>query len=277
MESKIVNGIYETTNYEMFKYLKGNRTVKYSKKLELAAKEVGFLYQILVNEKMEIIDGQHRLEVCKKLGLPVRYEIKKGAGDNEVESLNTTAANWTLKNYIEHYSLLGNEEYQKLGKILDKKVSGDSAVIATAMNFKRGSGGSNNIVKEGNFKFCDYERYIEFVEYVERLKSITKIKMGERLFPALYALYTLESFDGERLIKKMFETNQIERIGMLNDYSKIIETLVIEINNHHLGSGSKNYINYTFSSDGKKELIITSDLKVWAKTTRRLSNLKEEE
>lgn len=263
-ECKKVGVVYETTNYNLFKYLKGNRKVKYSKKLEIAAIEVGFLYQVLVNEKMEIIDGQNRLEVCKRLGMPVRFEIKKGAGDKEVESLNTTATKWTLRDYIEHYSEAGNEEYTKLGELLDMKITGNSAVIATAMNVNQ-SGAANAIARNGDFRFHDYENYVLFLKYVEKFKKMTKSKMSEKLFPALYKLYTFKNFDEDRFIAKLFETGNQERISLINEYSKVLETLVIDVNNHHLGTKSKNYIDYTFSVDDKKELIIVSEPSAWAK------------
>lgn len=270
MEDSIKVGcIYETTNYNMFKYLKGNRKVKYSKKLELAALEVGFLYQILVNEKMEIIDGQHRLEVCKKLGLPVRFEIKEKTGDSEVESLNTTATKWTIRDYVEHYSQIGNKEYEKLGELMDMKITGNSALIATSMNFIGQSGTVNNIAKNGEFEFQNYKKYVEFLAYVDKFKKTTKQKMTEKLFPALYKLYTLKNFDEDRFIAKLFETGNQERVSLMNEYSKILEVLVIDVNNHHLGTKSKNYIEYTFSVDEKKDLIILSEPSDWAKKARK--------
>lgn len=256
--------IYETDQYDMFKQADGNRNITYSYKLEKAATEVGFLYQILVNEKMEIIDGQNRLEVCKRLGIPVRYEIKEGAGDKEIISLNTTNKKWTLTDHIEHFAKKGNQEYVKLAAILEKH-TGRSAIVATAMGKENISGAANQIVREGNFKFQNYDKYIEFIEYVDKFAEIIQINVGEKLLPALYTLFTTEKFNGDRLINKLFETNQIERVSLINDRSKLLEILIIDVNNHHLGTTSKNYIEYTFSSDSKREIIILSENYAWAK------------
>lgn len=69
--------ILVTTNYDIFKSLNFNRDkskehinniVKMLKKENLL-----HLHPIIVNEQMELIDGQHRLEAAKELNLPVYY------------------------------------------------------------------------------------------------------------------------------------------------------------------------------------------------------------
>lgn len=67
--------IFETTNYEMFKFLDQNRQPQNRPMLTDSIKKHGLLMPIDVNEKMQIIDGQHRFLACKQLGLPVQYRV----------------------------------------------------------------------------------------------------------------------------------------------------------------------------------------------------------
>ena len=68
---------YETKNYDQFKTLEGNRSIdqKNVNNIEQNMREHGVLPTvIIVNEKMEVIDGQHRIEALKRLHEPVRCE-----------------------------------------------------------------------------------------------------------------------------------------------------------------------------------------------------------
>ena len=57
--------IQRTNKYDLFKRIESNREVNpaHLKKIEKSISEKNFLhlYPIIVNERMEIIDGQHRL------------------------------------------------------------------------------------------------------------------------------------------------------------------------------------------------------------------------
>ncbi|MBQ2600753.1 ParB N-terminal domain-containing protein [bacterium] len=74
---EIVSAVYRTTDYDKFKTLDGNRTVEKSRvnKILKSINDNGYIHcPIIVNERMEIIDGQGRLEAVKQLGIPVEYK-----------------------------------------------------------------------------------------------------------------------------------------------------------------------------------------------------------
>ena len=68
---------------------------------------------IIVNENYEIIDGQHRFDVIKELGLPLNYVICGGYGLNEVHILNQNSKTWNVDDYLDGYCLLGYTDYLK--------------------------------------------------------------------------------------------------------------------------------------------------------------------
>jgi len=85
-----VGTVYETNDYSQFKKLKGNRDVteEHVQMLMKSFKQGDVKKPIVVNEKMEIIDGQARLEVKKRLGLPVQFVIAEGATIDDVRRMN---------------------------------------------------------------------------------------------------------------------------------------------------------------------------------------------
>lgn len=65
--------VYVTDKYSIFRRLSGNRDVKEArvKKIMRSIEKVGYIPNpIIVNENMEVVDGQGRLEAVKRLGLP---------------------------------------------------------------------------------------------------------------------------------------------------------------------------------------------------------------
>jgi ParB-like chromosome segregation protein Spo0J len=67
MELKVM----ETMDYNLFSKFNGNRDVKilHVNRIAKSMTEQFLIKPIDVNEKYEVIDGQHRLEACKETGL----------------------------------------------------------------------------------------------------------------------------------------------------------------------------------------------------------------
>lgn len=102
----------------MFKNITGNRTINKShvKRLMLifgAYPQRLQLVPILVNEKKEVIDGQHRLEAATRLEVPVYYRVVKGLTLEDCQALNSNAKMWTPIDYARAYCENGNKAYCK--------------------------------------------------------------------------------------------------------------------------------------------------------------------
>ena len=113
--------IKSTTNYEMFKKLEGNRatTVARVNKIKKSIMTVGYITSpILVNENMEIIDGQGRFEALKELRLPVEYIVQEGLNVKECIAMNIYQTNWKVMDYIKSYAAKGNPNYIRLTNLM---------------------------------------------------------------------------------------------------------------------------------------------------------------
>ena len=94
---------YITTDYNKFSYVKINRDInrKYVAKLKNSMKEKGYVGPgILVNENLEILDGQHRFISCQELGIPVKYIVKTGYSIEEIAALNMNGHNWNVNTFM---------------------------------------------------------------------------------------------------------------------------------------------------------------------------------
>lgn len=110
-----------TSDYGMFKYIAGNRVLSETN-IEAIANQLrdrGQQQPIIVNERHEIIDGQHRLEACKRLKMPVQYIKRIGANLDDVISTNIVGKKWTVSDYINRYVSEGNKDYIKLKEFIE--------------------------------------------------------------------------------------------------------------------------------------------------------------
>lgn len=111
--------IQATTNYKMFGTDDTNRAVELPKHKALmeSMKLYGFLpsFPIVVRRgkggQWIVRDGQHRLHVAAKLGLPV-YWVEEPT-DFCIAVVNSTAKTWTTDNYASMYAKNGHAAYEE--------------------------------------------------------------------------------------------------------------------------------------------------------------------
>ena len=216
-----------TKDYNLFKYVHGNRDINegnvnaIAHQIRLRGQQV----PILVNEKYEVIDGQHRLEACKQLDKFVTYIVRKGANIHDVISTNIVGKKWSMNDYINRYASEGNDNYLKLKKFLVRsKQEGFSA--STALTIARGSGarinyimyadgklrmqGSNVVsvqklynagddIKLGKFMMGDEEQAYKRMELVLKFKHFDFYNK-KHFVTALFQAMRVEDFDVKTLL-----------------------------------------------------------------------------
>lgn len=105
--------IYETTSYDVFSFITGNRDLNENKVNQLAGeiKTNGLLMPIMVNGKYQVIDGQHRLMACRKINVPVQYFIRENATVETAANVNMAGSNWQNEDWINKYAEQGVPDY----------------------------------------------------------------------------------------------------------------------------------------------------------------------
>lgn len=166
--------IKQTTNYDMFKDIRGNREInrKHLKKLQesILDKNMLDLNPIIVNEEMRVLDGQHRLSACKNLNIPVSYIVADNGGIDEVKMLNTNVRNWTMKNFLDCYILRGLEEYQKIQRFMDK--TGSTLGVAILLLTGNRTKSTDSVIQDyrnGDFKATHEQYAYNFVKDTKEL------------------------------------------------------------------------------------------------------------
>lgn len=161
--------VYVTDDYDLFKRLDGNRDIMERRKklLVQSIKERGWVRNpIVVNEKMEVIDGQGRLAALRELKLPVEYVIAEGATVADCVALNLKQSNWTNTDYVKSYAEMGNRDYEILLSHYGKHHNlPDTCVNTIAGRVNNDGGHMSATLKEGLFKIYDVETLSERLEF----------------------------------------------------------------------------------------------------------------
>lgn len=257
---KIVGYIFETTDYDKFKRLDGNRFVDHSQKIVESIQNYGQLNSALtVNEKYQIIDGQNRFEAYKQLSLPVRYTVEKGYGINECIAMNSVSRNWKTEDYVASFAELGNQDYIDLKYLLDKYKPFITA--STVISLSRGNVGKfhPHEVQSGTYKIGN-----EGVEYYDKLLAyLCKFKFDairgntSSLYRVLAFCYMNPDVDNDRLL------DIFEKYGYLIESVVDIKQAADEVEKV-----------YNFRCKREKYVMIASKYKEWA-LLRRANKMGE--
>ena len=145
--------IHKTQDYDIFNTLKGNRdlNISHKEKLKKSFKKDYLISPIIVNEKYEIIDGQHRFNAARDLDYPIYYILINGYSLEEVKILNTNTKNWKREDYLNAYCDLGYKEYIKFKKFYNDI---KEFTIGSAERIAAGHQSDNMLdFRSGKFKF----------------------------------------------------------------------------------------------------------------------------
>ena len=198
--------VYTTKDYSIFRRLVGNRDIPESRisKIVESIQTIGWVRNpIIVNEKMEVIDGQGRLTALQRLGMPVEYVIAEGVGNKECIYMNMNMVNWKLPDFIKSYAEQGNTNYQRLLALMEKYVGGNLDIISTAVY--RLSKSKHRDIKQGTLQLTEeqYEAAIPRLEYIKPILERLDIKKlpGSMvtLMQTLIYYFDYEEVDKERL------------------------------------------------------------------------------
>ena len=205
MKKKIISQVYKTNDYNVFSKLNGNRTINraHYKRLKESISEESLIVPIIVNEKYEIIDGQNRFEAWKELELPVPFIIIAGYGLAQVQRLNSNIRNWSMKDYADCYSALGNKHYKVYKEFKHEYELGDYESIALLQNQTSGSGKNFERFRNGKFKVKNYKLACSNAEKIVKLSKYYEGYKRRSFVFAVMQLINNKEFKLNTLLKKL--------------------------------------------------------------------------
>lgn len=187
-----------TTDYGMFSFIASNREINTANMGKIVAsikyKNLMHLNPIIVDEKFRVIDGQHRLEACKQLGIPVFYVVSEGISNVDISLLNASRKNWVLQDYLNFYCTEGHETYKKLSRFMN---SHQRIPLVQAMKLLAPNTSQNDF-KVGAFYIADYSFAETMANRLEQLSEYGKHVFSGGFIKAFSAMCDTENFEYEK-------------------------------------------------------------------------------
>ena len=229
-DAKQIATVYETTDYDSFKQVKGNRKVDLShvKKLAKSMERKTLLTPVIVNKNGFLKDGQHRFQARKSLGLPIPFIIDDTNGVQlltDVQAYNSASRNWSLVNFIESQCELNNEDYQRLYDLMQKYRHFTAITIITVLHNKGEVKSAPAGFKEGEFSFpqSEFRRVDRVLELATSFQSEFVYFYDRRFVTALMQLIKTKGYDHARLIRSV-EKHGFDKESCVYDYFiKLVE------------------------------------------------------
>ena len=187
--------VISDSNYDKFKFIKGNRKTNDALVRKLIASMSQKLLEthIIVNEKYEIIEGQHRFLALKHLNHPIRYVMIPGYNIQDTQRYNTTSRKWNMDDWLNYYLTHKNKEkyleYHNLDKLMKKfnlSLSLLRTVSQTGANRNEDFKAGKFIIENPAFAQLTLERYKLI------LTKVPKHFVKTRTFLRAFMLFSLE-------------------------------------------------------------------------------------
>lgn len=199
--------VIETKEYGKFKFLTSNREQSrgHIETLKAAFQEIGNLTRvqpILVNEKMQIIDGQHRFTAAQELDQPIFYTVYPGLGVVEARSMNILHRNWKADDYARSYALSGYKSYRQYLGLKEDYGFGHSVILAYVENIW----GKSRLFKdfrEGNFVMQDIDKAVDRLENLSEAVDKAPIMAKKPLAISLLRFMQSEEYNHTLMLKKL--------------------------------------------------------------------------
>ena len=207
--SVVIGEIYSESDYSKFKRLSDNRDVLSRRLTKLIASisEKYILNPIVVNENMEIIDGQGRFEALKALGLPIIYVIAKNADSNDCRRMNKYNTTWSTLDFARSYAKAQKKSYQLLLVACKETGLSITRVLRITNHGSRHSlhGDNMSSFEKGDLQFSEKD--------VETAKTISTCaneiqqalmftgRTNDAFYNAVEVAYNTEGYDHQRMLK----------------------------------------------------------------------------
>lgn len=198
-----MNKVLTTRDYNQFQQLDDNRELNktHLERLKGSMQEVYLFNPIIVNENLQVIDGQHRLEACKQLNLPVRYITVEGYGIREVQVMNANNKNWKPDDYLQSFVKNGYTDYIVYQSFKEKYGFDHQANIALLTNNANGRGYES--FNTGKFKVTNLRKAERVANYLMQIKPYYAGYRRRSFVYAIMSIIDMKGFALDELLNKI--------------------------------------------------------------------------
>jgi hypothetical protein len=192
---KTTGVLYNTKEYNKFTSAPNNRIINKAQvnRLVKAIQKKNLLHAnpIIVNEDMEVIDGQHRLRAASILEIPIYYLVTD-ASEDDIVMLNTNQRNWQTTDYIRYYANEGVYDYILLQQQLDSTSHKVSEILELLDKST-----TRSQISKGNYKIVSSDEAKRRLDMLAHVKDMFGRSLYQVQVKALRVAMAHHAFDDE--------------------------------------------------------------------------------
>lgn len=234
--NKIVSGkkvgeIFETKDYSIFKFREDNRVINpnHVKKLATRMKESGWLASsvVTINGSGDVIDGQHRVKAAMSVNCPIRYKVTRGAGTDEMTSMNTLQRNWSPFDHLHKFVVRGNPSYITFQNFVNEFPEYKYTEVAMFLNNSQTSI-DRDVFESGRYVTKDTGKAKLWATQIRSLKPFFEKYYNKAIFvrAMIKILSTKKEFKFEEFLHKVnLRPAMLVPCGTVEQYVQLIEDI----------------------------------------------------
>lgn len=217
--------IRKTNNYSIFKNILGNRDLRGTNynKLIKSMQEKQLIIPILCNDKLEIIDGQHRYEACKELKYPLYYYVVDGYEIDDVKRANLVSCNWVVDDYLKLNIEIGKKEYIEFKRIKDEyNVSTSQLLDIFARYQERSLKETRMLFEDGSFELENLDDVLRFLDNLSDFNFFREYTSFS-FIKAFLKISGLKEYDHATMRKRLEkQPYKLEKRASYKDYIEML-------------------------------------------------------
>ena len=224
---KTKTAIQETNDYSIFKFLPHNRPVVHSHVIRLAGSmserpHLRPARPVLVNELMQVIDGQHRLKASELNGQSVYFMVVEGLTIDDARLLNALQRTWSLLDYAYSYASSKVPAYVQFVKTYEARELPPS-VIMEYMAGKQGNRRQHEF-RTGQLKIVDQKALdLQLDQLEEILAKFPEAATPYNVSMAVLPVIRNKAYTHDRMMKKLRASKpqvQPDRVGYIRELER---------------------------------------------------------
>lgn len=227
--SKTTTSIQETSDYDIFKLLPHNRPVVQSHVVRLMHSlserpHLRVSRPVLVNEKMQVIDGQHRLKASELNDQSVYFMEVPGLTIDDARLLNALQRTWSLLDYAYSYASSRVPAYVQFVKTYENHELPPSIIMDYMMpNIRRQHDFRIGLMEPVDQKVLDAK--LDQAEDV--IAAFPKSATPYMVASAFLTMQKTEGYDHGRMLKKTANAKlqpQPDRVSYIRELERAYNT-----------------------------------------------------
>lgn len=240
--------LYKTSDYGMFKVLLGNRFIeqRYVEKLRKSMMKNGILpMPIIINEKNEVIDGQHRLAAIARLGGDVYHIIVPGLTLDDCISINCQQHSWTTLQRIYSKAAQHLPQYEMLVSLIENNSDIQAGAVVRAMTLA-----STDQIVRGDMKIDNIHLGSKYLNCIRQVKATMHKTPGQSTIDAFRMMHK-QGADMD-LLREAIEKNGHEYIKANCGHRESAYMIFTEIYNKGRSSRRIEFTDFIHAQKGSE-------------------------